>query len=406
MAGYGEPSVSFALKTGAQDVGLIGEANPRQYPGHAAIADYEKDCLDIAPSTATANQWVFKTDKNCDFFENLWLYFTTSALTTTGGTYRRLIPSFGLHNFEKIEMRNGTNLVQTIYPSLETWSRYIKSLTYEQREKLWPLVGMGYTAAERNTRATATQTFCVPLDFFWRDDVTKELIVPAVQNGLQITCYLRPLTATVQTDGTVPVLTYTDIQLRQGLVHVPEAQREMNVASVTSGRSIEYIYDELAALPPVIVASGTTTTGQIKLDGLNGPMKHMMIVVRPTASLANAYANDYDDIDWAYNPATLQVKSNGSPIVREYNLRDFLIPITDARCYSGPPCAILFVSFSEMPEDTLTVTGSLNLQEASNPTITFTWAAATTQDYQVDITGFYYNWVQHTDGVLRRIFMP
>lgn len=407
MSGYGEPNIKFAIETGVQDAGLYSDIEPRIPRDHTAIADYQKDAQDLTASTVTATRLTFKTDKNCDHFERQWLRVKLNPPTVTGGTYKRYVDGVGLHMFDRIELRNGVQLIQTIYPSYDTYLRYMKEMKFESTFKLFPQVGLNLTKAERNSRATAVQDLFIPLDFFWRDDITKDPIVPGIANGLIIDCYLRSAAQIVETDGTA--VSYTLFEppvIRQELVFNDEATRAQKVAMVTGGSSVNYMYDERITVPPFTVPSGTTTTSEIRIEGLNGPMKHLWILVRPATSLADNYANNYCDLSWAYNPDNVRIRANQADIVRPLNLRTFLQPATDSRYYTGLPFAGILLDFSEAPEAVNMASGTLNLSQLTNPTVRLQWLTATTQDYVVELVGYSYNWIEHSGGQFRKIFFP
>lgn len=407
MSGYGEPSVKFALNVGPQDAGLFTDVEPRLPTSHTAIADYQKDCLDVIASTVAPNRWQFKTEKNCDHFERQWIKVRVNALTATGSTYLRLVDGFGLFLFDRIELRNGTQIVQTIYPGSDTYLRYMKERRLEETLKLYPQVGLDYTPAQRNTRATGIQEFYIPLEFFWRDDITKDPIVPAIANGLIFDCYLRSANQLIETDGTAGAFTLAEPPvLRQELVHTPEATRAQKVAMVTGGSQLTYFYDERVDIAPFVIPTGTTTSPDIRLDGLNGPMKHIWILVRPSTSVADNYGNKYTDLSWNYNPDSVRIRSNQSDIVRSFPLRTFLEPAIDQRYYSGLPFPGILLCFSEDPESVRRATGHLNLTYASNPVLQLVWGTATPVDYTVHVVGYAYNWIQHQGGQFRRIFSP
>ena len=409
MSGYGEPSIKFALQVGPQDVGLYAPVDPRIPQSHTAIGDYQKDCQDITAQTVTATRWTFKTDKNCDHFERMWLRFRINPVTATGGTYKRLINGFGLHLFDRIEMRCGTQLVQTIYPSDDTFLRYITEMKWENTFKLYPQVGLGLTKAERNSRATGIQEFIVPVELFWRDDITKDPIVPAIANGLIFDCYLRNPGDVIETDGTAGAFTLAEAPyLRQELVILDQASREEKVAMVTGGNQVTYFYDERITIPPITVLAGTTTTQEYRLEGLNGPMKQIYCLVRPATSVptTGVYANDYTDLSWNYNPNTVRIRANQNDIVRPFSLRPFQQPSVLSRYHTGMPTAAILLNFSENPEAVNMASGHLNLSQATNPTISFVWTTATPVDYRIDIIGYSYNWIQHSGGQFRRIFTP
>jgi len=407
MSGYGEPSIKFAIETGPQDAGLYSGDEIRLPRPQTAIADYQKDCLDLTATSATTSRIQFKTDKNCDHFERQWLRLVLAPPTATGGTYKRYIDGVGLHMIKQVDLRNGTQLIQSIYPGYDTYLRYVKEMKFENTFKLYPQVGLGLSKAERNARATANQELYIPLDFFWRDDITKDPIVPGIANGLVIDIQLRTAAEIIETDGTNGAFTFADTPtLRQELVFNDEATRAMKVNMVVGGNEVVTFYDELISVPAFTVPSGTTTTSEIRIDGLNGPMKHLWVLVRPATSLANNYANDYCDFSVAYNPVTVRIRANQSDVVRPLNIPQFLAPATDSRYYTGLPFPGILLNFSEAPEHVNMASGTLNLSQLTNPTIRLQWASATTQDYVVELVGYSYNWIQHSGGQFRRIFLP
>lgn len=407
MSGYGEPSAKFAINVGPQDVGLYTDVEPRIPSSHTAIDDYQKDLQDVMSNNISTTRWQFKTEKNCDHWERMWLTFQVNALTGTSATYNRLVDGFGLHLFERIELRCGTLLVQTIYPSEDTYLRWMKETKFEKTFDLYPTVGLGLTKAERNTRATGIQEFHVPLDFWWRDDIRKDPIVPGIALGLIVDCYLRTASEVIESDAADAAFTLTGPPvLRQELVFTAESTRYMKVQMVTGGNQVTYFYDEQVSVPHIDVPSGTTETQDIRIEGLNGPMKHLYVLVTPKASRTTAYAHDYGDFSWNYNPYTLRIRANQNDLCRAIPLRDFLQPMTNSRYYTGLPFPGILLNFSENPESVNMASGVLNLAYASVPTIKFTWKTATTQDLQIRLRGYAYNWIQHSGGQFRRIFIP
>jgi len=404
MATYGEPGTNFALKVGVEDVGLIGDYDPRVYTGHRAIMDYVKDCVDFLPITQSATNWRFETTKNCDFYGRWWLAFDV-AVATTGGTYKRLVDGFGLFCFERIEVRVGSNLLQTIYPGVDTFARYVKNLNNESRSKLYPPVGLGLPVALRTTLAQGTQRFCVPIDTWWWDAIEKQPIVCGIQQGLQVLVYLNPAATVVQTDGTAPTLTFTNVSLRTEETIVPEENRVMKVRSVMQPNQINYFFKQLVQLPAYIdVPIGTTSLENISLQGFIGPIYEFWFLCRRLAdwSVDNQY--DYTNLSEDYNFDSFDIRCNNQYLIRPFDVKSFIKPYTDERCYTGAGCPIIFISPSEDPESSDTATGHINLQFSTNATLALRWNTPTTETLRIQLNGRRYNWIQHTGGTLRTIF--
>lgn len=408
---YGDPQLQLSLKVGAMDTGLIGTQDVRQYSGYAVVAETVKDLQDVLPTTQAPTMWQFNTVKNCDRYERWWLIYTIAMLNVVGGTYKRCCDGFGFFNINRVELKNGANVVQTIYPNVETYQRWMASMNIESREKLFPQAGLGFTAAQRNSRATGSQTFCIPLDFFWRDDPTKDPVVPAIANNLTITVYLNDPTTVIQTDGTAPVapatiITYSNIAIRTEMIHTTEPLRAYSVARVTSGSQISYLYDEIQQLLPVFIPAGTTLMNNIKLDGLNGPAKHMLLLFRRASDVTTAYQYDWTNLSPSYNPDGVAIRTNNTDLLRLQDMKNFYDGVQKARYYSGLPWAGQLLPFSEDPESLTAVTGFVNLSVASSPLLVLSWNTATAVDMYCYVYMFNYNWVQHSDGNFRRVFSP
>ena len=415
MSGYGDPQVLASLKTGVQDVGLIGSIEPRLWMGYKAIMDFQKDLQTVQATNFTPNglRWTFRLEKNADHYERLLLSFGVQ-LTTTGGTYKRCSDGAGVNCIDHVELRNGSQLVQTIYPAYETFARLKTNYTKENQEKLFPLIGLGLTQAVRNTRAAGTnvQTFSTPLELYWRDNIMKDPIVPGIANFLTIDVYLKDPSLWVETDGTTvagQVVTFSNVNLYEELIFGNSRTRAYKTNLVTNGGHQEILYDERASIPGFVVPAGTTAYQPVSLLGLNGPLKNIYIWVQPAANVNNTtgpYQNQAYTFDWNNNPSTVEIRSNQQSIVRPWPLKNILTPLMSCKYHTAGPVNFAEINFSETPELTDAATGHLNLQFSSNPQMYLVWATPTTQNLWVEIWGMYYNFIQHTDGALRRLFAP
>lgn len=404
MSAFGEAGTNFASKVNPQDAGLIGGPDPRTYEGYYTSAAFEKDIVDLTAQSTSTISSTYQTLKNADRFERWWISMTVSALTATGGTYKRLCDGFGLFVIDHIELRNGATLLQTIYPGVETFERFMKEKDNETCQKLWPLVGLGLTPAQRNTLATAAQTFTIPVEFYWRDDPTKDPIVPAVANGFTVVVYWRDPSLLIQTDGTSPAYTVTSCTLRQELIQTEDDTRAEQLSMVMNGNSIEYLYDESTQPQPVVVTAGATSA-QIPLTGLTGACKQITLYVRLQSDQNTAYGYDWTNLSQSLNPDSISIYSNNTPIMRTMRLKDFLQLVQDARYYTGAPWAGIVIPLTEAPESLSHVIGHANLTSVANPVLNLAWDTAIAANLVISTDYRTFNFIQMSSGSLRRLFV-
>lgn len=417
MTAYGDNTLLFMGSVAEQDAGLYlaDGSDLRTYPGHDAITEIHKDIVDVPARTSTGNgsgrTYRFETLKDCDRWERVWLVITVAALNVVGGTYKRLCDGFGLAAIDRIEFRTANQLVHTIYPSKSTFQRYDKSLTYEERQKCFPQIGLGLTVAERSARATGIQTFYVPVDTFWHDDPTKDAIVPAIANPMIIDVVLRADADVVQTDGTAPVapatmITYNDVQLRFENIHTDQQMRANKVSEVIGGNKLTMMYKEVVQIPSIVVQAGTTLIENINLEGLNGPIQELTVAVRRRADTTTALQKDWFNFPYNLQPDLFGIKANQTDVTRRQRVKDFLKPVTEASRYSGATSQVFTLVFAEAPEAALMATGHWNLQYLTNPRMTLGWDTALPEDVEIEIFAITRNWIEHTGGTFRRIFNP
>lgn len=417
MTAYGDNTLLFMGSVAEQDAGLYlaDGSDLRTYPGHDAITEIHKDINDLPARTTTGSgagrTYRFETVKDCDRWERLWLVITLANLNVVGGTYKRLCDGFALAAVDRIEFRTANQLVHTIYPSKSTFQRFDKSLTYEERQKCYPQVGLGFSAAERSARANGTQVFYMPIDTFWHDDPTKDLIVPGLSSPLLIDVYFRPDSDLVQTDGTAPaapatMLTYTDVQIRFENIHTDQMMRQNKVSEVMGGNKLTMMYKEVVQIPNIVVLAGTTLLENINIEGLNGPIQELTIAVRRRADTTVANQKDWFNFPYNLQPDLFGIKANQNDVVRRQRVKDFLKPVTESSRYSGALSQVFTLVWAEAPEAALMATGHWNLQYLTNPRLTLGWDTALPEDVEIEIFAVTRNWIEHTGGTLRRIFNP
>lgn len=417
MTDYGDNTIRFMGSVAEQDAGLyLADASDvRTYPGHTAITEIHKDIEDVPARTSTGNgsgrTYRFETIKSCDRWERVWLIVTVAALNVVGGTYKRLCDGVGFAMIDRIEFRTANQLVHTIYPSKSTFQRFDKSMTYEERQKCYPQVGLGFTAAERSARANGIQTFYIPVDTFWHDDFTKDLIVPGLSSPLLIDVFFRADSDIVQTDGTAPaapatMVTYNDVQMRFENIHTDQQMRVNAVSRVMGGNKLTMMYKEVVQIPSITVLAGTTLLENINIEGLNGPIQELTIAVRRRADTTVANQKDWFNFPYNLQPDLFGIKANQNDVIRRQRVKDFLKPITESSRYTGATSQVFTLVFAEVPEAALMATGHWNLQYLTNPRLTLGWDTPLPEDVEIEFFGITRNWIEHVGGTLRRIFNP
>ncbi len=135
------------------------------------------------------------------------------SISATGGTYRRL--SYGAFSaFDRLSVKFGSVEVEDI----RDYNR-IQNLLWETEQiaeitsnfgSTTTIGGMGFgTQAERNALGLLTTNYCIPL---YSGVLNTELLpFQVIKSGMELNLYIGDPTTFVETDGTLPIVTITNV---------------------------------------------------------------------------------------------------------------------------------------------------------------------------------------------------
>lgn len=398
------------------DPALVGDDTGLDPRGHQALGDYVRDELTIDPTMQPGATWPaklsFLVNKAADRLHELWLEFTVTALTTTGGTYRRLVDLFGYLCIDHIDYWSNNQVPQTVWPPLEDVYRYFKENDLIWRQTvLGPMVGGDLTDAQRSTLATAAQTFRVPLRAWFSETKGHGLVLPAQASQLRIDIFFKTIATSdlIQTDGTAPVITFAAAptpQLRAKVSHVDQSTRARWVGATMTELGLTRMFEGLQMLTGQAIAANTQDSGRIQLPNLTAACSRLVIFVRPATAFVALSSRPTDFRD-SLLPTYINWKVGNSDIWHQMPVKNWLVKSYSNASgrYDGPYVPIIEIPFDELPQLKNTATGHLNLQNLQNHSIQLLWdAPGVTENVVVDFISFCKNWVQEQGGRCSQVF--
>ena len=303
--GTANPFHKSAVKVGSATLNLPTIQTSDNYP---ACHDVFKV---IAPLTQTPSWGVyvdFSVDNSSiDVLADLVLVLGVSALTTTGGTFKRFVA--GVENFiDHIEITTGDQTIEWVYPeSISIRNAFLK--LDEQKRRLY-LASGNDTSANLVTAAASAQQFFLSIPSYYNTNGGWYLKGQATPLKLRIV--MRNLTDIVVTDGTLPVASITSVSLRSvGRDFDSQATNQALIQNQVKAGNYAFRYLIPVHQPKNSLVYGTTSYS-INLSSLIGTFSHIFIIVRNSSSITTALSNDPN----AYIPlSTFSIKNSSGSII-------------------------------------------------------------------------------------------
>lgn len=332
-----------------------------------------------------------------------------------GGTasFIRYVDFVGLSCWSEIEVRFGTERVQTIRPE-EIYCKIMSEYPDDKKDQFARLLGGGLTPAERSARAqnNANQYIEIPLmtmlGLHYESDPSQALFIRGLGQKLQISITLNPATMWIETDATttygtgelgaliaIGALGTTFVRsssLNVEMYHVMDAER-IQLEKIARGSRRMLISDYQYAGPGRYQhAAATSLTAQgavFTLTEFTLPVKTIYVLPRLTTDLAKR-AGDANgsrgytawNLNAWYNAGGL---ATSLPVIQSMTLavgsNNFALRSTgvdeithkeQARKFPGfsRPLGLLKWTYEHEPCDENSVTGYLDFEASSNPTVT------------------------------------
>jgi hypothetical protein len=246
--------------------------------------------------------------KGDDFLRDARLITVISAITSTGGTYRRGVNGLGLYMWDRMELWNGGKLLYTAYMDQVLYQLLYMTPLYKWA-RLSADIGWDTSTANRNTLAGSAQTFSIALkwifDFFQKD------IDVSLYKKLQLRLYPQTSAATVcQTDGTAPTFTITSCKLDMDFV-TPKQDVVLLSRQMWKDNTIpkEIVHENF--IKEVAISSGATSAVIDLPEIFDKLVNEIYFLIRPNTQLrSTAGTSDFTDNNTAITSWNIKSKNS------------------------------------------------------------------------------------------------
>lgn len=375
------------------------------YKGYMKLPNKEEEILYLTPDgTVDWGKTIrFKIPKRWTFIGPIQLEAVVSAVTPNGGGTARLVDFAGFRINEKSSARYGSNQVQDItHEDLIRLHQLFKRKNIREAEAT--LVGGNLSIIERESKASASQTFLCDLPFWWTHHPSLYLNRDALSHDLEILVTTPSVGDMTQgTSGTTPSVTLSSLQLRVVGVHVEDHERDDHTAATLNGAGVVAAIRDFERQFDNVLPSGQTTY-QIPLTSLKGLCSDFRFTVKnytQKTSPGTINNDPYSNLaiaSWEIKAGGVQIVDSRTAMQDEsyHRPRDHISDVA-ARYYGYSPSADC--------EDFLNSTGHHNYSGFTQPTLYITFDAAPAVSIVVDPWMLTYNTVQHSKAEILKNFI-
>lgn len=355
----------------------------------------KKDTLkEIAPDqnpdfTMSGAQISFSILKNgSDVITDIAIKMAVSALTQTGGTYKRGCDGLPNWYHQRYELWSNGALIDTCYPE-NLDSNLISHNNDDEYTVLKKQVGMG-TTAERNTAYASAQTFFLPLKEMF-SIFSQPCPINVIDDlELRVYCGRGSVGALCEYDGTTPVMTLSDYKLV--CVYSDAGQAVNNFIRARSNEPQGFVvFDYSYGQKRWPVAASASTAQTIQLPEVNNKdLIYMELQIKEQADLSTAGAINYRD----YQALTNYNLKSGSNYLQaaQFDITDayyryYLLEDYDFLGQKNLISSNLYtISFSDnlsqsFGENQNTYAGSIDLSNVSDANVNVTLSSTTNALY-------------------------
>jgi len=374
------------------------------YHGYKTIKNFFLVRKDVTPNeSAPALGGIsnFKIPIIADKWGTVQLMFKLGALGVTGGTYARFVDFVGYCAWEYIELDFSTNEVYTIYPE-DLFLKY-RHLCIEHREAEAEIIVGDKSDAERDLAATAEQQLIVDLSFPHTRATSHWMEIMQLAQEPKIIIKWKTLAQIVNTDGTSPVATLSDVKLRCTYVHFDNDERDNNTERVEQEDGVIRLFDDFKMEISDDIPIGTTGERRFKINNFRTSTKTFtfLVIVKEdrTTPLDNNYFGNLQPISKFYLES-----ADGKIIepIEDLYSRFYLWPLH----HEAPAGDFIYeINFGLEPDNLIDATGSYNFGNATNITLVVDFGTvATTEILQIIMCVNEYNTHQHVRGDIQKNF--
>lgn len=374
-----------------------------QYQGYTTTYKEFTQIKEFVPQSSTipistGGTTVIEFPLQADRLGPIQLVFDISALTTTGGTFRRFSDFVGLACWEKIELRYTANSVETLYPE-QLWAKAHKLYSKEEYNTIIEELVGDKTVTERNNLAAAVQKdVIVDLPFNFTKHPGRHLELYQLAQQPRIIIHWRKPEAFVETDGTAPVFTFDNLVLKACLKHHLADERDLTTRKIETLDGLHKIFEEWTIQENDIL-TGAVGVQKIELKNFRTSMRGFFFMVRLVSDLTTPLsAKQFDNLQlWD----KFRITSAGSEPVTDwvsfkYNttyMHRHLFHVAEHGDFIG------FWFFDQEPLDELNCDNAYNFAALTNPTLELDFGSTPlAADVRVTIGGSHWNVTQNIRG--------
>ena len=392
--------------SGVQDPFLWNTANDPFYPKEWDTTNvFMFDWRDISPTNAItkpSDVGYFKLPKISDRIAKV-RFVGDATLTVTGGTYLRFVDWIGCFSMAKVDVSYNGNPLQTI-TSFQMYQR----LTQEEDEQdVFAAAGLAGGLLPRSAREAAVNAslgtgifhFEFDLPLFFTVDPSYSLQTIALANELSVDITMNSLGNIVETDGTTPVVTFSNVKLSLLALHATPLDRAKTLK--TSMADDGFIYKFCDYVTQTYASPANETAPNIQLTAIRAPVIDLRITRQRDSKInSTTYGNDPTAFEYISN---VNVQANGTDVFKNQLGSDILL-YHNRLFHRGPVGSKKYsVSHAVEPDHKVHSTGSLNYGNLNAPTVVLTQQAINETTW-IYVTGVEANFIQLKAGDIIKVF--
>ena len=402
------------LNTGAPDGSLFATGFQHSYFKPCqwqVIADKIRDIqtADVIGNLTLGTTISIEFDKIGTILEDTKLDLTLSAVVGAGvGTYARVCDFGGLALVPQVQLTYQQNVIQT-QTNIDLFVKYLRDHDITHRRVFEYQLGGRLSAAQRNTRATAPQTFRTYLKPYWYMLAGHCPIIVALANKLKFKISLAAAADFIQTDFTnQATVTLTAAQSVFEVVNTTGIDRDTFSRLTFTPAGQTYLMEETHDIGYQTCVAGSARN-VLDLKGFVLPFSSQYFLIQRALDVTTPWAKkpfefSASDFNTYFSQLVVRDGSNANFITLRspFDVGDHWQKHNAKSQYRVPNVIGYFpAEIADLKNINL---GSFNAANINNFQLVIDWKAALPADFVVTIVNFEHNWVNHQGGELQTVF--
>lgn len=401
------------LNTGAPDGSLFATGilhsyfKPCQWQ---VIADKIRDIqvADVVGNLNLGTTISFDYDKIGTLLEDVKLDLTISAVVGQGaGTYARVCDFGGLALVPQTQLTYQQNTLHT-NTNIDLFVEYIRDHDITHRRVFEHQLGGRLSEPQRNTRATAPQTFRVYLKPYWYMLAGHCPIIVALANKLKFKVTLAAAQDFVQTDFTnQATVSLTSAQSVFEVINTTGTDRDSFSKLTFTPAGQTYLFEEKHDIAYQTLAAASVKS-VVDLKGYVLPFSSQYYLFQRAADLTTPWAKkpfELSAADFQTYIQSLTIKDGSNATFITLNAPfDFADHYQKHHAKSQYRYPVMAYCPSEIADLKNINLGSFNAANINNFQAQLIYKAALPVDFMLTVINFEHNWINHQGGELQTVF--